>query len=214
MGIYDRDWYKNSNKKQETVYGFNARPKKTRIHPILIFLIIIIASYILFHNLGYAYYFGNTMPNNYIRYLKQVDIYKEELRAPMITISDQHRLPLHERNSEVYRQALLEGIVACENAKKGLETIKSPKGLEELHSINKNYIANTQAALKHYLEFTYSKKNSDLDLGNTYLQKANENKNENFTKLIQVMERNNIKYEILEDGSLRYWYKGLYHIPE
>ena len=36
----------------------------------------------------------------------------------MAIIADQHKLPSHERNYEVYRQALLEGIVACENAKK------------------------------------------------------------------------------------------------
>lgn len=214
MGIYDRDWYRDSIKKQQVKDDLRLKSTSKRLTPIFIFLVIVFLAYILFHNLGYASYPGNTMSNKHAYYLIEIDKYFEDIRIPLGTISEQHKLQYHERNIAQYREVLLQGITACDQAMTGLETAKYPGQFVELNYIAKDFVYNTHMALKHYLEHTYSNNHSDIVIGNNYLEKSNANMKDYHAKLVQFLDKNKLKYEIHDDGQLRYWYKGeLFNIP-
>lgn len=70
------------------------------------------------------------------------------------------------------------------------------------------YLDNTNIALKNYLDSIITNDNKMSQLGNQYLEMSNQNRKTYRTKMIKYFEENDIKYEIFEDGTIRYWVKN------
>ena len=108
---------------------------------------------------------------------------------------------------ELYRNTIFDAIVIC-NKKNPLDNLKPPKGFESLRNITIDYVDSTGMALKYYLDATYSNGNSDINVGKKYINLSNQYSVLHSSTLIDTLENNNIEYQILDDGTVRYWYKG------
>lgn len=177
------------------------------------FLILVLVAYVAFNsgkidkNL-----LKSPLPNSTAAYLHKITQSKEAVNQAIKEVSQQHSLSNSNRNTENYRDVILQGITACEQSQLELQAENPPRELQELYNISKQYIMNSQIALKHYLNFTHSQNNSDIIIANDYLSQANIDQQNYRVKLIGFLEEYNFKYEILQDGSVRYWYKdGLFH---
>ena len=148
------------------------------------------------------------MPSNYITTLDQL-----QNAIDPITNSYRALAPYHQQFSQInfadYRNVLLQGISACDRGKVVLDGLTPQKDMQALYLAARDYLANSELALKNYLEFTYSRKQSTLAIANNYNEMAQQSSQQYHLALIDFLSKNNCQYEILEDGSIRYWYKKL-----
>jgi hypothetical protein len=49
------------------------------------------------------------------------------------------------------------------------------------------------------------KNKSDIEIANKYIEMVNQNNSGYFSELKKIMDENGYKYEILENGGIRYW---------
>lgn len=194
---------------------FRAREKyskgNNKLNSVLVFFIIVIvvsifAVYTPGSTLG-----KSVLSNSQAAYLGKIDNSHKDIDGIMKQLSEQHKIPLSARNIETYRNLLVAGITKCESAKINIDSTKPTKDFQLLHYLALEYTSNTQNALKNYLDFTYSKNNAFLINGNNFLQQSNKNRKDYMTGLVSYLEKHNYKYELLANGSIRYWYKeGLF----
>lgn len=203
MSIQDRDWYKNSGNSSA-----HKNKKGLRFPSWLIFLLIVLGLSFYSSKHPTDSFFRNPMSNSTYSKFKQIDKVFHGVNNALSAISEQHKISYSNRDKEVYRQSLLAGINACNESKIQLESINPPAALNEIHLTAMLYLDNTNIALKNYLDSTITDDNKMSQLGNQYLEMSNQNRKTYRTKMIKYFEENDIKYEIFEDGTIRYWFKN------
>ena len=152
-------------------------------------------------------FISKPMSNNTAAALNQINQIHQDIKIAMGPISEQHKIPVQNRNIVSYRDTLINGINTCEQSGKELSSMNPPGELVELCDLTKEYVSNLDLALKYYLNAIDARDNSQINHGNNFLNTSNQNLNTYRTKFIEFLQQNNYKYELLSDGSIRYWFE-------
>lgn len=117
-----------------------------------------------------------------------------------------HNIVSGVQNGNLTSQSIRVALVEMELYKTKLTNLKEPKGFKEYHQLFEE-VFDEQISLLKLVEVslnTNSLNNSQLQY---YIQNINDKNTIKKLTLIKVFEAEKIKYEELNDGTLRYWYK-------
>lgn len=145
------------------------------------------------------------IPRKYVKDLTQADTYLQEINKITKSLRVFHKQPEQQRDMGQYQKLLIELIAACNKIQSELQNNESTEMFGSLYPILKETTFNLGYSLKYYLDASSSGNNSDIEMGNYYMKLTNNYLNQYKNRLIQILNENKFKYEILENGNIQYW---------
>ncbi|KAF1084296.1 hypothetical protein SPSYN_02072 [Sporotomaculum syntrophicum] len=209
MSMYDRDWYRESLQEQRQAEADKQKRYKIGCWIAFIAIVLIVLMNDRYFKISPV---RDAMPNSYASFLNQIDSCKSELIPVAEAISEQHRIPYEARDIGTYRNMLIKGISLCDKAHDSLASLKPPNEFVQLTYLALKDVDNLKMAWSSYLEYSYSNDIENLNVGNSFLEQSNVARKSYQNELVQCLEDCKFRYEILENGIVRYWYSpGLYN---
>lgn len=136
-------------------------------------------------------------------FLDQLKAIRSAVNEKAQKVQEQHQIPPNQRNYNTYKAVLLDGIFLLDKESNLINDIKPPDQLKPLFSIEKDHIDNLNEAYKNYLEYVDTRNTAFNDIGNQYLNLANQKGQDSFSAFIDYLNKHNYNYSI-HDNTVTY----------
>jgi len=145
-----------------------------------------------------------SMPERIALDIKSMELYFDQFSDVQVRISGFHNQSWEERDIQQYRAALISGVEVADQYLEYLKKLNVDPALQNIWLAKYEKIKNIKAAYGYYLDYIHSKRSSDIEMGNHYLELANNTKD--IQLLIEYFKKNNYPYALEQNGGVRYWY--------